>query len=84
MGLLTGGASPNYQRKAIANELAQGIAEGLFKTTGDMVAAVDKTAAVFLEVPMEPVYTGRANILSETEAEQKKRRKKRSQSQLMI
>lgn len=81
MGLLTEGASQNYQSKAIANELAQGVAEGLFKTTGDMLAAAGKTAAGFLEVLMEPVYTGGANIVSESEAEHKKRRKKRSQSQ---
>lgn len=81
MGLLTEGASQNYQSKAIANELAQGVAEGVFKTTGDMLAAAGKTAAGFLEVLMEPVYTGGANIVSESEAEQKKRRKRRSQSQ---
>jgi hypothetical protein len=81
IGLLTKGASQNYQSKAIANELAQGVAEGLFKTTGDMLAAAGKTAASFLEVMLEPLYTGGANIVPESEAEQRKKRKRRSQSQ---
>ncbi|WP_410795590.1 hypothetical protein [Mucilaginibacter rubeus] len=46
-----------------------------------MLAAAGKTAASFLEVMLEPMYTAGANIVPESEAEQKKKRKKRSQGQ---
>jgi hypothetical protein len=81
LGVLNEGASQNYQSRSVANELAQGIAEGLFTNAGEMLAAAGKTAAGFLEILIEPVYTGGANIVPESEAEQKKRRKKRSQGQ---
>ena len=81
LGVLNEGASQNYQSRSVANELAQGVAEGLFQTTGDMLAAVGRTATGFLEILLEPVYTAGANIVPESEAEQKKRRKKRSQGQ---
>ncbi len=81
LGVLNEGASQNYQSRSVANELAQGVAEGLFQTTGDMLAAVGRTAAGFLEILLDPVYTAGANIVPESEAEQKKRRKKRSQGQ---
>ncbi|SDF75748.1 hypothetical protein SAMN05216464_12839, partial [Mucilaginibacter pineti] len=81
LSLLNEGASQNYQSRSVANELAQGVAEGLFATTAGMLAAAGKTAAGFLEVMLEPVYTAGANIVPESEAEQKKKRKKRSQGQ---
>lgn len=81
LGLLAEGALNNYQSRSVANELALGVAEGLFASTGGMLAAAGKTAAGFLEILLEPVYTGGANIVPENEAEQRKRRKKRSQSQ---
>jgi len=81
LSLLAEGASQNYQSRSVANELAQGVAEGLFTTTAGMLAAAGKTAAAFLEVMLEPMYTAGANIVPESEAEQKKKRKKRSQGQ---
>jgi hypothetical protein len=81
LGVLTEGASQNYKSRSVANELAQGIAEGLFTTTVGMLAATGKTTASFLEVMLEPLYTAGANIVPESEAEQKKKRKKRSQGQ---
>jgi len=81
LGVLAEGASQNYQSKSVANELAQGVAEGLFTTTVGMLAAAGKTAAAFLEVMLEPMYTAGADIVPESEAEQKKKRKKRSQGQ---
>lgn len=81
LSLLNEGASQNYQSRSVANELAQGVAEGLFTTTAGMLAAAGKTAAGFLEVMLEPMYTAGAGIVPESEAEQKKKRKKRSQGQ---
>lgn len=81
LGVLTEGASQNYQSRSVANELAQGVAEGVFSTSAGMLAAAGKTAAAFLEVMLEPLYTAGANIVPESEAEQKKKRKKRSQGQ---
>lgn len=81
LGVLEAGASQNYQSRSVANELAQGVAEGLFTTTAGMLAAAGKTAANFLEVMLEPLYTAGAHIVPESEAEQKKKRKKRSQGQ---
>ena len=81
LGVLTEAASQNYQSRSVANELAQGVAEGLFSTSAGMLAAAGKTAAAFLEVMLEPVYTAGANIVPESEAGQKKKRKKRSQGQ---
>jgi hypothetical protein len=84
LGLLVEGASQNYQSRSVANELAQGVAEGLFTTTTNMLAAAGKTAAAFLGVMLEPMYTAGANIVPESEAEQKKKRKKRSQGQQIM
>jgi hypothetical protein len=81
LGVLTEGASQNYQSRSVANDLAQGIAEGLFTTTTGMLAAAGKTAAGFLEVMLEPLYTAGTNIVPESDSEQKKKRKKRSQGQ---
>jgi hypothetical protein len=81
LGLLTEGASKNYQSRSVANELVQGIAEGLFTTTAGMLAAAGKTAAGFLEVMLEPLYTAGTNIVPDSDSEQKKKRKKRSQGQ---
>jgi hypothetical protein len=81
LGLLTEGASQNYQSRSVANELVQGIAEGLFTTTAGMLAAAGKTAAGFLEVMLEPLYTAGTNIVPDSDSEQKKKRKKRSQGQ---
>jgi hypothetical protein len=81
MGVLAEGASQNYESRSVANELAQGVAEGLFTTTAGMLSAAGKTAASFLEMMLEPIYTGGANIVPESEAEAKKKRKKKSQGQ---
>ncbi|QJD97715.1 molybdopterin-guanine dinucleotide biosynthesis protein MobB [Mucilaginibacter robiniae] len=81
LGLLSEGASQNYQSRSVANELAQGVAGGLFQTTGDMLAAIGKTAAGFLEVMLEPVYMPGANIVPDHDDGQKKKRKKKSQGQ---
>jgi len=81
LSLLDQGASQNYESKSVANELAQGVAEGLFTTTGDMLAAIGKTAAGFLEVMLEPVYMPGANIVPDHEDGQKKKRKKKAQGQ---
>ena len=81
LGLLTEGASQNYQSRSVANELAQGVAEGLFHTTAGMLAAAGKTASGFLEVMLEPLYTAGTNIVPDSDSEQKKKRKKRSQGQ---
>jgi hypothetical protein len=48
---------------------------------GRNAIAVGKTAASFLEVMLEPMYTGGANIVPESEIKEKKRRKKKSQGQ---
>jgi len=81
LGLLAEGASENYQSRSVANALAQGVAEGLFQTSVDMLAAIGKTAANFLEALMEPVYVPGANIVPDNEAVKKKKRKKKSQGQ---
>jgi hypothetical protein len=81
LSLLTEGASQNYQSRSVANELAQGVAEGLFHTTAGMLAAAGKTAAGFLEVMLEPLYTAGTSIVPDSDSEQKKKRKKRSQGQ---
>ncbi|NVM64192.1 hypothetical protein FHW88_002520 [Mucilaginibacter sp. SG538B] len=80
LGMLAEGASQNYESRSVANELAQRVANGMFTTTGDMFSAVGKTAASFLEVMLEPMYTGGVNSVSESEIEEKKKRKKKSKS----
>jgi len=79
--VLIEGASQNYQSRSVANKLAQGVAEGLFSTSTGMLVAAGKTAAAFLEVMLEPLHTAGAHIVPESEAQQKKKRKKRSQGQ---
>ena len=79
LGLLTEGASQNHESRSVANELAQGVAEGLFATTGDMLAAIGKTAAGFLQVLLEPAYEPGINIAPDHEDRQKKKKKKKSQ-----
>ncbi|WP_183574659.1 DUF5712 family protein [Mucilaginibacter sp. X5P1] len=74
LGVLTEGASQNYQSRSVANELAQGVAEGLFTTTAVMLAAAGTTATSFLGVMPEPLYTAGANIVPESEAEKKKKK----------
>lgn len=78
LGVLVEGASQNYESRSVANELAQGVADGLFTTTGEMPSAVGKTAAGFLEVMLEPMYMGGANIVAESEIEEKRKRKRKS------
>ena len=56
LDMLEQGASQNYQSRSIANELALGVAEGLFETTAQMFETVGKTAANFLEELIEPIY----------------------------
>ncbi|MEO3407969.1 DUF5712 family protein [Mucilaginibacter sp. CAU 1740] len=81
LGVLVEGASQNYESRSVANELAHGVANGLFTTTTGMLSAAGKTTASFLEVMLEPIYSGSANIVPESEIEEKKRRKKKSQGQ---
>jgi hypothetical protein len=81
LGVLTEGASQNYQSRSVTNELAQGVSEGLFTTTAGMLAAAGKTAASFLEVMLEPLRMPCVNIVPDHEDGQKKKRKKRSQGQ---
>jgi hypothetical protein len=81
IGMLIEGALQNYESRSVANELAQGVADGLFTTTTSMLSAAGKTAASFLDVMLEPIYTGGANIVPESEIEEKKKRKKKSQGQ---
>lgn len=76
LSLLGEGAAQNHQSRSVANELAQGVAEGLFTTTGDMLAAIGKTAADFLEVMMEPVSMPGANIVPDHHDRRKKKKKK--------
>jgi hypothetical protein len=81
LGMLAEGASQNYESRSVANKMAQGVADSLFTTTGSTLSAVGKTTASFLEVMLEPIYTGGASIVPESEIEEKKRRKKKSLSQ---
>ncbi|GGB22761.1 DUF5712 family protein [Mucilaginibacter rubeus] len=78
LGVLVEGASQNYESRSVANELAQGVADGLFTTTGEMLSAAGNTAAGFLEVMLEPMYMGGANIVAESEIEEKRKRKRKS------
>jgi len=76
LDLLGQGASQNYESRSVANELAQGVAEGLFQTTGNMLETVGKTIGSFLEIMMEPVY-----VAPEPEPAKRKKKKKKGQSQ---
>lgn len=77
LDMLRQGASQNYESRSAANELAQGVAEGLFQTTGDMLETVGKTIGSFLEILMEPVY-----IAPEPDPfKRKKKKKKKGQDQ---
>jgi hypothetical protein len=80
LDMLEQGASQNYQSKSVAAELAIGVAEGLFQTTAGMLETVDKTAADFLEILMEPLYDSGMSS-NPIEEEEKRRRKRKSQQQ---
>lgn len=76
LDMLQKGASGNYESRLMANELAQGVAEGLFETTGNMLETVGKTIGSFLEIMMEPVY-----VAPEPDPSKRKKKKKKGQSQ---
>lgn len=63
--VLTKAASQNYQSKSLANELAQGIAQGSFTTAVDMLAETGKTPSEFLKMMLEPSYSSGANLILE-------------------
>lgn len=73
----------NYQSRSVVNELALGVAEGIFSSVGSMLESTGKTVGEFLEVLMEPAFI--PDIASDTieEAEKKRRRKARQQEQGM-
>lgn len=75
LDMLRQGASGNYESRLMANELAQGVAEGLFQTTGTMLETVGKTIGSFLEIMMEPVY-----VAPEPDPFKRKKKKKKGQS----
>ena len=73
----------NYQSRSVVNQLALGVAEGIFSSVSNMFESTGKTEGEFLEVLMEPVHI--ADIASDTieEAEKRRRRKARRQEQGM-
>lgn len=73
----------NDQSRSVVNELALGVAEGIFSSVGSMLESTGKTIGEFLEVLMEPAFI--PDIASDTieEAEKKRRRKARQQEQGM-
>ncbi|MBB5637029.1 hypothetical protein HDE68_002942 [Pedobacter cryoconitis] len=75
------GAEQNYHSKSFANELAKDVAEGLFHSTSGMLQSVGETVAGFLEVLMKPVYIPGSEINPIEEAQKRKRKKRKGQSQ---
>lgn len=73
----------NDQSSSVLNELAFGVAEGLFSSVGQMLESTGKTVGEFLEVLMEPAFI--PDIASDTieEAEKQRRRRARQQEQGM-
>jgi Family of unknown function (DUF5712) len=78
LDVLTQAALRNYQSRSVANELAQGVAQGAFNSTTDMLAETGKTATDFLKILLEPSYTASANPVLEN---LRKRVKKKSKEQ---
>lgn len=76
LDMLGQGAAANYQSRSVANDLAVGVASGLFNTTGDMLHSIGQTFGSFLEILMEPVY-----IAPEPDPFKRKKKKKKGQSQ---
>jgi hypothetical protein len=71
-------ASRNYQSRSMANELAQGIAQGSFSSTADMLTETGKPTADFLKILLEPPYTASADLIPE---HLRKKGKKKSHGQ---
>lgn len=62
----------------MANELAQGIAQGSFSSTADMLTETGKPTADFLKILLEPPYTASADLIPE---HLRKKGKKKSHGQ---
>ncbi|MFC3561153.1 DUF5712 family protein [Pedobacter jamesrossensis] len=83
LGILNEASKNNHQSRSMVNELALGVAEGIFSSARDMLESTGKTVGEFLEVLMEPAFI--PDIASDTieEAEKRRRRKAREQGQGM-
>jgi hypothetical protein len=78
LGVLTRGASRNYQSRSVANELARGVAQGSYITTAGMLAEAGKTTADFLKIMLERSNTVGADLVPEN---LRKKIKKKSKGQ---
>lgn len=65
LDVLTRAASRNYQSRSAANELAQGVARGVFVSTADMLADTGKSTADFLKILLEPSYPAGTDLAPE-------------------
>lgn len=83
LDILQEASMKNDQSRSVVNELAFGVAEGLFSSVGHMLESTGKTVSEFLEVLMEPAFI--PDIASDTieEAEKQRRRRARQQEQGM-
>jgi len=60
--------------KPLVNEVARGVTDGVFSSTGEMFQMVRKTVSGFLETLMRLVYLSRPKV---SPAERKENRRKR-------
>ncbi len=74
--MLTKAAQRNYQSRSVANDLAQGVAQGAFSSTADMLAETGKSTTDFLRILLEPPYEAGANLVSELLRKKGKKRSK--------
>lgn len=78
LDVLTKAASRNYQSRSAANELAQGIARGVFTSSADMLADTGKSTADFLKILLEPSYPPGTDVVP---AHLRKKERKKSKGQ---
>ena len=83
LDILQQASMKNDQSRSVVNELALGVAVGLFSSVGHMLESTGKTVGEFLEVLIEPAFI--PDIASDTieEAEKQRRRRARQQEQGM-
>lgn len=83
LDILNEASRNNHLSRSLVNELALGVADGIFSSFGHMLQSTGKTIGEFLEVLMEPAFI--PDIGSDTieEAEKKRRKKARQKGQGM-
>jgi hypothetical protein len=81
LDLLEFGASQYNGTSRLAKELAREVSMDLFNSTGEMLQGIGKTVSGFIEIMMEPFYAPALRSDVTRQAEKKRRKKRKGQSQ---